>query len=324
MKAFRFHRYGGPEVLQFEDVEEHAPGAGEVRIRNVAVAVNYRDILMRRGAHAVKSLPSGIGLESAGVIDAVGPQASGFAVGQRVAYASMPEGSYAEMRVVPAARVISLPDAIDTRLAAAMMIRGMTARCLLSETYKVKPGDTILIHAAAGGLGLIMCQWAKQLGATVIGTVSSEEKAAIARAHGCDHPIVYTKEDFAERVRAITGGEGVPVVYDSVGKVTFEGSLRCLRRRGVMASLGEASGDPDPMPPRRLGALGSIYLTHPSVSNYIVSRAELIAAANDLFGMVASGKIKIPISRTYPFADAPRAHADMETRKTTGSIVLMV
>ena len=324
MKAFRFHRYGGPEVLQFEDVEEHAPGAGEVRIRNVAVAVNYRDILMRRGAHAVKSLPSGIGLESAGVIDAVGPQASGFAVGQRVAYASMPEGSYAEMRVVPAARVISLPDAIDTRLAAAMMIRGMTARCLLSETYKVKPGDTILIHAAAGGLGLIMCQWAKQLGATVIGTVSSEEKAAIARAHGCDHPIVYTKEDFAERVRAITGGEGVPVVYESVGKVTFEGSLRCLRRRGVMASLGEASGDPDPMPPRRLGALGSIYLTHPSVSNYIVSRAELIAAANDLFGMVASGKIKIPISRTYPLADAPRAHADMETRKTTGSIVLMV
>ena len=324
MKAFRFHRYGGPEVLQFEDVEEHAPGAGEVRIRNVAVAVNYRDILMRRGAHAVKSLPSGIGLESAGVIDAVGPQASGFAVGQRVAYASMPEVSYAEMRVVPAARVISLPDAIDTRLAAAMMIRGMTARCLLSETYKVKPGDTILIHAAAGGLGLIMCQWAKQLGATVIGTVSSEEKAAIARAHGCDHPIVYTKEDFAERVRAITGGEGVPVVYDSVGKVTFEGSLRCLRRRGVMASLGEASGDPDPMPPRRLGALGSIYLTHPSVSNYIVSRAELIAAANDLFGMVASGKIKIPISRTYPLADAPRAHADMETRKTTGSIVLMV
>ena len=324
MKAFRFHRYGGPEVLQFEDVEEHAPGAGEVRIRNVAVAVNYRDILMRRGAHAVKSLPSGIGLESAGVIDAVGPQASGFAVGQRVAYASMPEGSNAEMRVVPAARVISLPDAIDTRLAAAMMIRGMTARCLLSETYKVKPGDTILIHAAAGGLGLIMCQWAKQLGATVIGTVSSEEKAAIARAHGCDHPIVYTKEDFAERVRAITGGEGVPVVYDSVGKVTFEGSLRCLRRRGVMASLGEASGDPDPMPPRRLGALGSIYLTHPSVSNYIVSRAELIAAANDLFGMVASGKIKIPISRTYPLADAPRAHADMETRKTTGSIVLMV
>jgi NADPH:quinone reductase len=324
MKAFRFHRHGGPEVLQLEDVAVRAPEAGEVRIRNVAIAVNYRDILMRRGVHAVKSLPSGIGLESAGVIDAVGPQVNGFAVGDRVAYAGMPEGSYAEMRVVPAARVIPLPDAIDTRLAAAMMIRGMTAHCLLLETYKVKPGDTILIHAAAGGLGLIMCQWAKHLGATVIGTVSSDEKAAIARAHGCDHTIVYTREDFAERVREITGGEGVPVVYDSVGKATFEGSLRCLRRRGVMASLGEASGDPDPMPPRRLGALGSIYLTHPSLSNYIVTRAELIAAANDLFGMVASGKIKIPISRTYPLADAPRAHADLEARKTVGSIVLTV
>jgi NADPH:quinone reductase len=324
MKAFRFHRHGGPEVLQLEDVAVRAPEAGEVRIRNVAIAVNYRDILMRRGVHAVKSLPSGIGLESAGVIDAVGPQVNGFAVGDRVAYAGMPEGSYAEMRVVPAARVIPLPDAIDTRLAAAMMIRGMTAHCLLLETYKVKPGDTILIHAAAGGLGLIMCQWAKHLGATVIGTVSSDDKAAIARAHGCDHTIVYTREDFAERVREITGGEGVPVVYDSVGKATFEGSLRCLRRRGVMASLGEASGDPDPMPPRRLGALGSIYLTHPSLSNYIVTRAELIAAANDLFGMVASGKIKIPISRTYPLADAPRAHADLEARKTVGSIVLTV
>jgi NADPH2:quinone reductase len=324
MKAFRFHRHGGPEVLQLEDVELRPPGPGEVRIRNDAVAVNYRDVLMRLGVHAVKSLPSGIGLESAGVIDAVGPEVSGVAVGVRVAYAGMPEGSYAEMRVVPAARVIPLPDAIDTRLAAAMMIRGMTARCLLLETYKVQPGDPILIHAAAGGLGLIMCQWAKHLGATVIGTVSSEEKAAIARAHGCDHAIVYTREDFAERVRAITGGEGVPVVYDSVGKATFEGSLRCLRRRGVMASLGEASGDPDPMPPRRLSALGSIYLTHPSVSNYIVTRAELLAAAGDLFAMVASGKIRIPISRTYPLADAPRAHADLDARRTTGSIVLMV
>jgi NADPH:quinone reductase len=324
MKAFRFYRHGGPEVLQLEDREAREPGPGEVRIRNVAVAVNYRDILLRRGVHAVKSLPSGIGLESAGAIDAVGPAANGVAVGDRVAYAGMPEGSYAEMRVVPAARVIPLPDAIDTRLAAAMMIRGMTARCLLLETYKVEPGDTIVIHAAAGGLGLIVCQWAKHLGATVIGTVSSDEKAAIARAHGCDHAIVYTREDFAERVREITGGEGVPVVYDSVGKATFEGSLRCLRRRGVMASLGEASGDPDPVPPRRLGALGSIYLTHPSLSNYIVTRAELIAAANDLFAMVASGKIKIPISRTYPLAEAPRAHADMEARKTVGSIVLTV
>ena len=323
-KAFRFHQHGGPEVLRFEDVEVGAPGPGQVRIRNVAVAVNYRDVLMRLGVHAVKSLPSGIGLESAGVIDAVGPDVSGLSVGDRVACAGMPEGSYAEVRVVPAARVIALPAGIDERTAASMMIRGMTARCLLYDAYKVQPGDTILIHAAAGGVGLIMCQWAKHLGATVIGTVSSNEKAAIAHAHGCDHPIVYTRENFAERVREITGGEGVPVVYDSVGKATFEDSLKCLRRRGLMASFGEASGDPDPMPPRRLGALGSIYLTHPSVSNYTATRAELLAAARDLFVMVGSGKIKIEISRTYRLQDAPRAHADIESRKTTGSIVLMV
>jgi NADPH:quinone reductase len=322
-KAFRFHEHGGPEVLRLEDVEVGAPGPAEVRIRNIAVAVNYRDVLMRRGVHAVKSLPSAIGLESAGVVDAVGREVRGLSVGDRVAYAGMPEGSYAELRIVPAARVIPLPADIDERTAAAMMIRGMTARCLLNETYKVQPGDTILIHAAAGGVGLIMCQWAKHLGATVIGTVSTEAKADIARAHGCDHPIVYTREDFAARVRDITGGEGVPVVYDSVGKATFEASLKCLRRRGVMASFGEASGDPDPMPPRRLGALGSIYLTHPSVSNYTVTRAELLAAAHDLFAMVGSGRIKIAISQTYPLRDAPRAHADIESRKTTGSIVLL-
>jgi NADPH2:quinone reductase len=322
-KAFRFHELGGPEVLRLEDVEVGPPGPAEVRIRNLAVAVNYRDVLMRRGVHAVKSLPSGIGLESAGVIDAVGRDVRGLSVGDRVAYAGMPEGSYAELRIVPAARVIPLPADIDERTAASMMIRGMTARCLLTETYKVQPGDTILIHAAAGGVGLIMCQWAKHLGATVIGTVSTEAKVEIARAHGCDHPIVYTREDFAGRVRDITGGEGVPVVYDSVGKATFEASLKCLRRRGVMASFGEASGDPDPMPPRRLGALGSIYLTHPSVSNYTVTRAELLAAAHDLFAMVGSGKIKIAITQTYPLRDAPRAHADIESRKTTGSIVLV-
>jgi NADPH:quinone reductase len=323
-KAFRFDRYGGPEVLRFEDVEVGEPGRGEVRMRNVAVAVNYRDVLMRCGVHSVKSFPSGIGLESAGVIDAVGPEVNGVAVGDRVACAGMPEGSYAELRIVPAARLIPLPTAINERTAASMMIRGMTARSLLKDAYNVQPGDTIVIHAAAGGVGLIVCQWAKHLGATVIGTVSSDEKAAVARAHGCDHPIVYTREDFAERVREITNGEGVPVVYDSVGKATFEGSLRCLRRRGVMASFGEASGDPDPMPPRRLGALGSIYLTHPSVSNYTVTRAELLAAADDLFAMVGSGKIKIEVSRTYQLRDAPRAHADLEARKTTGSIVLVV
>ena len=323
-KAFRFHQHGGPEVLRFEELDVGAPGPGQVRMRNTAVAVNFRDVLMRQGVHAIKSFPSGIGLESAGVIDAVGGDVDGFSVGDRVAYAGMPEGSYAELRIVPAARLIPLPAEIDERTAASMMIRGMTARSLLYQTYKVQPGDPILIHAAAGGVGLIMCQWAKHLGATVIGTVSSDAKADVARAHGCDHAIVYTREDFAARVREITGGEGVPVVYDSVGKATFEGSLTCLRRRGVMASFGEASGDPDPVPPRRLGALGSIYLTHPSVSNYTVTRAELLAAANDLFAMVASGKIKIEISRSYPLQDAPRAHADMESRRTTGSIVLVV
>jgi NADPH2:quinone reductase len=323
-KAFRFHHHGGPEVLRYEDVDVGEPGRGQVRIRNTAVAVNFRDVLMRRGTHAVKSFPSGIGHESAGVIDAVGPDVVGFSVGDRVAYAGMPEGSYAEARIVPAARLIVLPVDIDERTAASMMIRGMTARCLLHDTYKVQRGDTILIHAAAGGVGLIMCQWAKHLGATVIGTVGSDTKAAIARAHGCDYPIVYGREDFAQRVLDITGGEGVPVVYDSVGKATFEGSLRSLRRRGVMASFGEASGDPDPMPPRRLGALGSIYLTHPSVTNYTATRDELTAAANDLFAMVTSGKIKIEISKTYALQDAPRAHADLESRNTMGSIVMVV
>jgi len=324
MKAFHFERHGGPDVLQWVDTPARDPVAGEVRIRNTAVAVNYRDILMRRGVHAVKSLPSAIGLESAGIIDAVGSGVERLRVGERVAYAAMPEGSYAEMRTVPAARVIVLPRSIDDRTAAAMMIRGMTARCLLLQTFKVKRGDSILVHAAAGGLGLIMCQWASHLGATVIGTVSSDAKAEIARAHGCDHPIVYTRESFAERVLKITDGEGVAVVYDSVGKATFEDSLRCLRRRGVMASLGEASGDPDPIPPRRLGALGSIYLTHPSLSNYIATPAELHAAAQDLFEMVTSGKVKITISRTYALPDAPQAHADMEARSTAGSIVLLV
>ena len=323
-KAFRYHQHGGPEVLRFEDVEVGPPGPGQVRIRNKAVAVNFRDVLLRKGMHAVKAFPAAIGLESAGVIDAVADLEAVHVGPDRVAYAGMPEGSYAEERIVPTTRLLALPEGIDERTAASMMVRGMTARSLLFDAYQVKPGDTILIHAAAGGVGLIMCQWAKHLGATVIGTVSSDEKAAVARAHGCDHPIVYTREDFPERVREITGGEGVPVVYDSVGKATFEGSLKCLRRRGVMASFGEASGDPDPMPPRRLGALGSIYLTHPSVSNYTATRAELLATANDLFAMVLGGRLKIAISRTYPLRDAPRAHADIESRQTTGSIVLVV
>ena len=326
-KAFRIHQTGGPEVMRWEEVEVGAPGPGQVRLRHTAVGLNFRDILVRSGAHALKSLPSGIGLESAGVIDAIGPGVSGqefnLSVGQRVACVAGPDGAYAEARLVPAARVVPLPAGISERTAAAMMIRGMTARYLLRETYVVRPGDTILIHAAAGGVGLIVCQWAKHLGAMVNGTVGTREKAAIARAHGCDHAIVYTEEDFAERVRAITSGAGVPVVYDSIGKATFERSLACLRPRGLLVSFGEASGDPDPVLPRRLGQLGSIYLTHPSLPDYTATREALLANTGELFAMVGSGKVKIEINQSYALKDAPQAHRDVESRKTTGSTVLI-
>ena len=323
-KAFRIYKHGGPEVMQWEDVDVPPPAAGQVRLRHTAVAVNYRDVLVRTGIHQVKTFPTGLGHESAGVIEAVGPDVTDVAVGDRVACVAPPDGAYAQARNVPAARVVPLPAGIDERLAASMMIRGMTARYLLHETYVVKPGDTILIHAASGGVGLIACQWAKHLGATVIGTVSTDAKAAIASAHGCDHPIVYTREDFVARVKEITKGEGVPVVYDSVGKATFNGSMQCLRPRGLLASFGEASGHPDPVPPRQLGVMGSIYLTHPSLSNYIGTRTALLGAANDLFAMVKSGKIRIAVDHTYALRDAPRAHADLESRKTTGSVVLVV
>jgi len=323
MKAFRFYETGGPDVLRFEDMEMPKPGPGEIRIRHEAIAVNFRDILARRGQHAVRAFPSGLGLESAGIVDAIGAEVSGFSIGERVACVAGPDSAYAEYRVVPAARTVKLPDGIDGRTAAAMMIRGMTARYLLHDTYKVKAGDTILVHAAAGGVGLILCQWGKHLGATVIGTVGSDEKVAVARAHGCDHVLVYTRDDFAERVRALTGNEGVPVVYDSVGKSTFEGSLRSLRRRGVLASFGEASGDPEPVPPRRLGLLGSIFLTHPSLGDYTATRAELLATADDLFDVVRSGKVRIEINHTYALKDAAQAHRDVEARRTTGSVVLI-
>ena len=323
-KAIRFHVTGGPEVLRLEDVALGAPGPNEVRIRNAAVAVNFRDVLMRRGAHQAPKLPSGLGLESAGTIEAVGAAVSDVKVGDRVACVAGPDGAYAESRIVPAARVVRLPDEIDARTAASMMIRGMTARYLLHETYRVKSGDTILVHAAAGGVGLIMCQWAKHLGAQVIGTVGSARKAEIARRHGCDVPIVLGQEDVAARVRALTGGHGVPVVYDSIGQATFEGSLASLARRGVLASFGEASGDPAPIAPGRLGTLGSVYVTHPSLGDYTATRPELLATANHLFDMVASGRIRIEITAEYPLAEAAKAHADLEARRTTGSIVLTV
>jgi NADPH2:quinone reductase len=321
MKAFRFYETGGPEVMRYEDVDLAPPGPGELRMRHTAVALNFRDILVRRGQHSVKSLPSGLGMESAGVVDALGPDVTGFAIGDRIVCVAGPDAAYAEARNVPAARAVKLPKEIDDKVAASMMIRGMTARYLIHATYKVKAGDTIVIHAAAGGVGLILSQWAKQLGATVIGTVGSADKMAIANAHGCDH--VFGYDDFADKTRELTGGKGVPVVYDSVGRTTFEGSMRALARRGILASFGEASGDPDPVPPRKLGQLGSIFLTHPSLPDYTGTREELLETANDLFAMVGSGKIRIEISHTYPLREAAQAHRDVESRKTTGSVVLL-
>lgn len=322
-KAIRMYEHGGPQVLRWEEVEIGEPGPGEVLIRHTAVGLNFREICLRTGQHAGTGFPAAIGLEGAGVIEALGPGVEGFAAGQRVVAAGGPDGSYAEARIMRAERVIPLPDNIDDRTAAAMMIRGMTARNLILRTYPVQAGDTILVHAAAGGLGSILCQWAKDLGATVIGTVGGDEKVDFARAHGCDHVVVYTREDFVPRVREVTGGEGVPVVYDSVGKDTFEGSLACLRPRGVMASYGEASGDPPLVQPRRLGALGSIFLTHPSLPHYTLTRDDLLASANDLFELVAAGRIKIEIGQSYPLAEAARAHRDVESRKTTGSAILI-
>ena len=321
MKAYRFDHHGGPEVLRFEDVPLPEPGPGELRIRHSAVALNFRDILVRRGQHSVKSFPSGLGTESAGVIDAVGPGVTEIKVGDRVATVARPDCAYAEGRIAPAARTVKLPDGIDEKTAASMMVRGMTARYLLRATYAVKPGDTIVIHAAAGGVGLIVSQWAKHLGATVIGTVGSDDKAEVARAHGCDHVLRY--DDFAPRVREITGGRGVPVVYDSIGKTTFDNSLKCLRPRGILASFGESSGDPPPVTARQLGNMGSLFVTHPSLIDYTATRAELLETVADLFAMVSSGKIRIEITQSYPLRDAPQAHRDVEARRTTGSIVLI-
>jgi NADPH2:quinone reductase len=321
MKAWQIQKHGGPEEMRWNDIALPAPGPGELRIRHTAVALNFRDILVRRGQHSVKSFPSGLGTESAGVVDAVGPGVAEFRPGDRVATVARPDCAYAEARIAPAARTVRLPKGIDEKTAAAMMVRGMTARYLLKGTYAVKPGDTIVIHAAAGGVGLIVSQWAKQLGATVIGTVGSDDKAAVAKAHGCDH--VFRYDDFAAGVMEVTGGKGVPVVYDSIGKLTFANSLKCLQPRGILASFGESSGDPPPVETRVLGNMGSLFVTHPSLIHYTQTRAELLETANDLFGVVGSGKVRIEINHSYPLTEAPQAHRDVEARQTTGSVVLI-
>lgn len=320
-KAFRFYETGSSDVLRFEDVEIGAPGAGEVRLRQEAVGLNYIDIYFRSGVYPAPSLPSGLGLEGSGVIEAVGDGVTDLAVGDRVAYAAQPLGAYAEARVMPAKGLVKIPDGISFDLAAAAMLQGMTAQYLLRRTYHVKKGDTILIHAAAGGVGQIVCQWAKHLGATVIGTVGSKEKAEIAKSKGCDYPILYREEKVSERVKEITNGQGVEVVYDSVGKDTFDDSLDCLKRLGMMVSFGQSSGAVPPIPLKAL-APGAYFLTRPSVFQYTATREELLATANELFDVLKSGVVKIDIGATYDLADAKHAHDDLEGRKTTGSVIL--
>lgn len=320
--AIRLHAVGGPDVLRWEDVALPELAANEARVRHEAVGLNFIDIYHRTGLYPLP-LPSGIGLEGAGVVEAVGSAVTEVKVGDRVAYAGGPIGAYAEVRHIPADRLVKLPDAIDFKTAAAMMLQGMTAQYLLRRTYKVQPGDTILIQAAAGGVGLIVCQWAKALGATVIGTVGSDEKAALARAHGCDHPIVYTRENFVERVKDITGGQGVPVVYDSIGKDTFTGSLDCLRPLGMMVTFGNASGPVPPVDTLELSKRGSLFLTRPTLFTYVAKREDLVQTAQELFDVVTSGKVKIEVQQTYALKDAAQAHIDLAARKTTGSTVLL-
>ena len=322
-KAIRIHEAGGPEVLRWEDYDPGRPAAGEALVRQEAVGLNFIDVYHRNGTYPLPSLPAVLGMEGAGVVEAVGKGVTEVTVGERVAYAGLPPGAYAEIRLIPAHRLVKLPDEISTKQGAAMMLQGMTARYLLRGCYKVKSGDRILIHAAAGGVGLIVCQWASHLGATVIGTVGSEEKAELARGHGCHHTVLYNQEDFAERTREITDGKGVDAVYDSVGQATFMKSLDCLRPMGMMVSFGQSSGLVPPFDLGILGAKGSLFLTRPSLMTYTAQRKDLLEHAGDLFEVVKSGAVKIEIQQSYPLSEAGRAHQDLEARKTTGSTILL-
>jgi len=321
--AIVMHETGGPEVLCWEEFDPGPPGTGEVLLRQEAVGLNYIDVYHRTGLYPLPSLPAIPGLEGAGVVEAIGEGVREFTVGDRVAYAGLPPGAYAEVRTMPAHRLVKLPESVSTRQAAAMMLQGMTARYLLRGCYNVKPGDRILIHAAAGGVGLIVCQWAKYLGAVVIGTVGSSEKAELAMGHGCDHPIRYREEDFVSRTKEITEGRGVDVVYDSVGRSTFMKSLDCIRPMGMMVSFGQSSGPIPPFDTGVLAAKGSLFLTRPSLMTYTAKREDLLANARDLFAVVEKGAVKIEVRQTYPLSEASRAHRDLEDRKTTGSTVLI-
>jgi NADPH:quinone reductase len=320
--AIRIHEHGGSDMMKWESVEVGTPGPGEVRIMHTAIGLNYIDTYHRTGLYKIP-LPTVLGREGAGVIEAVGTGVNEFKIGDRVAYASSPIGSYAEVRLMPAERVVKVPDNVTDQQAASMMLKGMTAQYLLRRTFKVNKGDTILFHAAAGGVGLIVSQWARHLGATVIGTVGSEEKAVLARASGCHHVINYSKEDFVARVAEITGGKKCDVVYDGVGKDTFLKSLDCVRPLGTVALFGNASGKVEPLDLGVLAAKGSLFVTRPTLDTYVAKREELVATANELFDVVGRGIVKIEINQTYALKDAAQAHRDLEARKTTGSTVLI-
>ncbi len=322
-KAIKLYNNGGPEVLKWEDHDPGSPGAGEVRIRHKAIGLNFIDVYHRTGLYPLPALPAIPGLEGSGVVEAVGEQVNGVVVGDRVAYAGVPPGAYAQVRCIPAHRLVKMPDDISFETAAAMMLKGMTARYLIRGCYPVSSGDTILIHAASGGVGSIVSQWAHDIGATVIGTVGSAEKAEKARSNGCDHPILYSQEDFVENVREITNNRGVNVVYDSVGQTTFMKSLECLQPLGTMVTFGQSSGSVPPLELGVLAAKGSLFLTRPSLMTYTEKREDLLAHANDLLDVVQRGAVKIAIGQTYPLSEASVAHRDLEGRKTTGSTILL-
>jgi NADPH:quinone reductase len=321
-KAIKMMQVGGPEVLQWVDIEVAAPGPDEVRVVHEAIGLNFIDVYFRKGVYP-QPLPGWLGMEASGVIESVGSNVKHVKAGDRVAYAGKPAGAYSQVRVMPAEIVVKLPDAISFEVGAAMMLQGLTVNYLLTDSYKVQAGDTVLFHAAAGGVGLIAMQWLKLLGATVIGTVGSEEKAALAKSYGCDHTILYTKEDFVARTKELTNGKGVNVVYDSIGKDTFMQSLDCIKPRGMMVTYGNASGSVPPIDVGILGVKGSLKLTRPTVMTYAHDRSLLEPMSSELFDKVMSGKIKIEINQRYQLQDAAQAHRDLEDRKTTGSTIFL-
>jgi NADPH2:quinone reductase len=320
--AIRFHKNGGPEVMQWESVDVGEPGPGEARVRHTAIGVNYIDTYHCSGLYKL-ALPSGLGTEGAGIVEAVGPGVNDVRPGDRVAYSGGPLGAYSEVRVMPADRLVKLPDGVSEKVAATLMLKGLTVQYLFRQAFPLKGGETILLHAAAGGIGLIACQWARALGVTVIGTVGSDEKAALAKANGCTHTIVYTRENFVERVKHLTGGKGVPVVYDGVGKDTFPASLDCLSQRGMFVSFGNASGPIAAFDILLLAQKGSLYATRPTLATYTASRAAMLAMSEEMFSLVLAGKLTNEARQTYALKDAAQAHRDLQSRKTTGAIILL-